>query len=286
MSRWDVTSMCRNGRWARLARGSYLVDSDVVGAPSRRAHIRAAAASYGRHAVVGLHTAAELHGIGGAPPTQAVHLLLPGTEGRPRRVLDTSIRPHQMSLQPMETTTVDGIAVTTPLRTMIDLVLALDRVTAVSVVDSCLNRGLVSDDEVTAAAAMLAHRRGAVAARKHLSEADGRAESPLETRVRLECVDGGVAPDELQYVVRDGHGRDLARCDFAWTKHRLIGEADGAAVHSLPEALYRDRQRQNDLVNAGFTVLRFTDEDARKLGEIVRLVRAAQARALQNRQDR
>jgi very-short-patch-repair endonuclease len=41
----------------------------------------------------------------------------------------------------------------------------------------------------------------------------------------------------------------------------VIAEADGRGPHGTPEAAYADRRRQNRLVNAGWTVLRFTWSD-------------------------
>lgn len=92
-------------------------------------------------------------------------------------------------------------------------------------------------------------------------EADGRARSPLETRVRLRCVDGGVAPDEVGYQIRDEYGYIIAEADLAWLQARIIAEADGAGPHGLPDAVYSDRRRQNTLANAGWLVLRFTWAD-------------------------
>jgi very-short-patch-repair endonuclease len=46
--------------------------------------------------------------------------------------------------------------------------------------------------------------------------------------------------------------------DIAFPEHRLALEIDGRAFHDDPGAFERDRARQNDLVLAGWTVLRFT----------------------------
>ena len=273
----DVAILCRSRRWLRLARGVYLVDA--TGPPGRRAVIRAAVLSFGPNAVAVLGTAAELYGIGGLFRRDEVHISLPGPLARPRRILDQCVRPHQLVLRPADVTEVDGIPVTTPLRTVADLVLQLDRYTAVSVLDSSLNRELLDDEDLDSLPALMAGRRGAVASRPWLLEADGRAESPLESRSRLRCVDGNVAPDELQYPVRDRAGRLLGFGDLTWTWARLVAEADGAEPHSQPEAVYRDRRRQNDFANAGFTVVRFTWQDTLAPDYIPHVIRAALTRA-------
>ncbi len=273
----EVAARCRAGEWVRLARGTYLVNADLRAGPSRAEMIRAAITSFGPRAVIGLGTAAELHGIGGAPPSRVIHIVTPRATGRGRRVLDSSIRAHQINLRDDEVIVIDGIPVTTAGRTLMDLAGDLDRFGAASAADSVLHRGLVTEDEIATIIARLRGRRGAVIARQALAEADGRAESPLETRVRLRAADGNVAPDQLQYEVRRPDGSFVARCDFAWTRDRLLGEADGVDPHSAPDALLHDRERQNALIALGYRVVRFTWADTIMPETVPRLIRAARA---------
>jgi hypothetical protein len=276
----DVKALCRSGRWSRLYRGVYLVDADLPGRSSQRAETRAALLSTGPHGVAVFDTAAAIHGIGGLPkPDGQVHVSLPGKHARPRRIIDKRLELHQLVLRPEETVLVDGIRVTTPLRTVADLIVRLDRFAAVSVMDSALNRGLVTDDEFATLPRLIAGRRGAARARRWIPEADGRAASPLETRVRLRCVDGGVAPDTLQHRVYNGYGDLLGIGDLAWLRARVLGEADGVDIHDQPEAVFRDRWRQNELVSAGWTIIRFTWQDTLQPGYVVYVVRNALARA-------
>ncbi|GAA4714041.1 hypothetical protein Prum_040650 [Phytohabitans rumicis] len=269
----DVDRLCRAGRWQRLARGAYLVDPQAV-AP-RRARIRAAVASAGAGAVAALGTAAELHGIAGLRQSQAIHVTVAGSAAKPHRRTDPALVIHQLAVLPEEVCAVGGIPTTTPVRTAADLILRVDRYVAVSVLDSALNRELIQPEELAAIPALIRGRRGAVAARVHLTEADGRAQSPLETRVRLRCVDGRVRPDALQHAVCDEDGYILGVGDLAWLRARIIGEADGKAPHSLPDAVFQDRRRQNRLANAGWLILRFTWQDTLDPGYIPYVVRAA-----------
>ena len=144
-----------------------------------------------------------------------------------------------------------------------------------SLIDSALNKGLIAD------AAQLRERwvgRPRTAwARSWSWLADGRAASPLETRVRLDCVKGEVPPEELQYPVYDGEGVLLGIADLAWPSRRILVEADGVEPHERPQALLRDRRRQNDLVRAGYTVLRFTWADTWRRGYIAATIRHALA---------
>ncbi|HEY1489304.1 MAG TPA: type IV toxin-antitoxin system AbiEi family antitoxin [Micromonosporaceae bacterium] len=271
----EIGARCRSGEFSRLMRGAYLLNADLRNGPSRADLVRAAVASFGASAVVGLQTAAELHGIGGAPASSRIHIITPRTAGRGRRILDTTVSAHQFELLDEDVNEIGGIRVTTPARTLMDLVCCLDRMDAVAVADSCLNRGLVTEDDVAAVSGRLRRRRGAVLARRALAEADGRAESPLESRVRLRAVDGKVAPDELQYVVRRADGLVIARCDFAWTGYRLVGEADGVGPHTTPDAVLYDRKRQNAIQATGLQVVRFTWADTVAPEVIPRAIRAA-----------
>jgi very-short-patch-repair endonuclease len=275
----EVRSLCRAGEWSRLSRGVYLVDAQRFDGVPRLSAIQAAALSAGPSAVAVLTTAAELHGIAGARREDAIHLNLPGLDARNRRPTEPGVRMHQLVLRPGETTTVEGIGVSTPARTVADLLLRVDRLTAVSLLDSAMNRRLLVSEDLDLVQASLAGRRGAPRARPWLAEADARAESPLETRVRLRANDGGVPPDELQYRVRDRNGRIVAIADLAWTRARLVGEADGFEAHDNPVAVFRDRRRQNDIVQAGFTPVRFTWEDTLTPDYIPSVVRAALAEA-------
>ena len=46
--------------------------------------------------------------------------------------------------------------------------------------------------------------------------------------------------------------------DFAVEAVQLAIEVDGVSAHSDPAAFHRDRERQNLLIRAGWTVLRYT----------------------------
>ncbi|MGN9811862.1 hypothetical protein ACTMSW_21195 [Micromonospora sp. BQ11] len=266
-----------------MARAAYLVDADLHDAIPRRARIRAATASFGPCAAVVLETAAELHRIGGSRQVDQIHLSLPGPAARPARLAHPDVVVHQLVIPPAHLVTVDGMITTAPVRTVADLVLRLDRYAAVSVLDSALNRGLAAEADLLLISKLIRGRRGATAARGCLAEADGRAQSPLETRTRLRCVDGRVPPDVLQLEVRDDDGYLLGIGDLGWRAPRVIAEADGRGPHGTPDAAYADRRRQNRLVNAGWTVLRFTWQDTLDPHYIPWTVRQALADARQRR---
>lgn len=278
----QVKTLCRDGRWLRLNQGSYFVNAEMVdGVPPRQSLIHAALLSAGPHAVAVLATAAELHGIAGLRNDDTIHLSLPGPAARPRRSSDPDVRLHQFVLRSDDITIMDGCVVTTAARTVADLMLRADRYTAVSMLDSSLNRRILLPEDLDLVRALMTGRRGATRARPWVAEADARAESPLETRVRLRAADGGIPPDELQFRVRLATGEIVAIADFAWLKgsSRVIGEADGVSAHDNPVAIFRDRKRQNDIIAAGYFPLRFTWEDTVEPAYVPYTVRMAVARS-------
>ncbi|GAB3948986.1 hypothetical protein GCM10027614_47030 [Micromonospora vulcania] len=278
-SRNDIDHMLAVGRWRALARAVYLTNARSDEPPARRCRIRAAVLSLGpqAHAVFG--TAAELHGIAGLPRCDEIHVALPGRAARLARVSDPAIMLHQLEHPPHAVLRVNGIAATTSRVTVAEIILRERRYAAVSVLDSALNQGLLTAECLATIPVLIRGRRGAVAARGYLTEADGRAQSPLETRARLRCVDGRVPPDALQLEIRDDDGYLLGIGDLGWRGARLIAEADGRDAHASPAAVFADRRRQNRLVNAGWTVLRFTWSDTLQPDYIPQTVRQALAAA-------
>jgi putative AbiEi antitoxin of type IV toxin-antitoxin system len=274
LSRQDVRRNVDAGRWQRVGRTVYRTNSTNGDAATiRLAYIRATLLSLGHDAVAVYDTAAELHGIAGLSSDTIVHVGVPGRAARKRA--DERVRVHQLILPNRSITAVSGIAVTTPLWTAAQTICRVGRYAAVSVLDSALNKGLVTPDEFESIPGLIVGCRGARAARAFALEADARAQSPLETRMRLRCVDGDVPPDDLQHPIRDADGFVQAVADAAWPAARVAAEADGREPHATPEALYQDRRRQNRMMIAGWTVLRFTWADTLRPDYIPETVRQA-----------
>ncbi len=137
--------------------------------------------------------------------------------------------------------------------------------------------------DLAALEAAMAGRRGSARLRPLWSLVDGRAESPLETWARLRCIDEGLPPDELQVMLRASNGEFLARGDMGWRRDDggwVVVEMDGRDVHSSPEAVFADRERQNRLlVEAKVTLLRFTGQDLGHRSAIPMAVRRALAQS-------
>lgn len=216
---------------------------------------RAAVVSSGVHDAVASHaTAARVHGIARPHGNHPEHVTVGRTErrrnrrdlvfhGRALRLGDVEVRHH--------------VPITTVARTLVDLAASLDRLDAVWAIDDALRRRLCSPVQLDAASARYTSAGGAAAAAR-IAEADGKAESILETAGRLTLADFGIPLPMPQFQVFDRDATLIARLDGAYPDRRLGLEFDGREVHEQPDAVLRDRRRQNRLEALGWNVLRFT----------------------------
>jgi very-short-patch-repair endonuclease len=155
---------------------------------------------------------------------------------------------HSASLDATAITSWFGAPVGTIARTLIDLG-RLDRRDAIMAADAALRESLVTSAELALEFAGATGWPGIKQARAVLSLADPRAESPLESIVRLALHDDGFPPPEPQFEI----GGD--RVDFCWPKQRLILEADGRAKYTDDE-LWDEKKREARLRGHGFRVER------------------------------
>ncbi|MGO4749849.1 type IV toxin-antitoxin system AbiEi family antitoxin domain-containing protein [Streptomyces sp. 2MCAF27] len=271
--RADVRRMIRAGEWVRLTRGSYWVGRDARG-PSLRARVRGLLLTCGSQAMAAGPTAARLLGIQGLSPDDGtLHLATPHDTIRNRQ----GVHIHRTLVPDHAHTMLHGIPLTTPARTCADLLLQLQRAEAVGMLDSALHQGVLTSADHLTLPAHLSGRPGAHQARTWLPLADARAESPLETRIRLICLDGGLPPPVLQWPVPDPERGRILRIDLGWPAQRVGIEADGQGPHGTPQALYQDRFRQNRLATLipGLTLLRFTWADTYRPDSILIPLRQA-----------
>lgn len=164
----------------------------------------------------------------------------------------------------------DKASVTTSLlRTVLDCARELPLREAVVICDAALRRGL--DQSSLRDAARAARGKGAAAIRAAVAHADARAESPLESCLRLLAARLGSVEPQVWIA---GVGRVDMVVD-GW----LVLEADGFEHHSDRRSYREDRRRANALVAAGYTLLRFSYEDiVHREGATAELVRAVVAR--------
>jgi hypothetical protein len=169
-----------------------------------------------------------------------------------------------------------GLLLTTPARTVVDLARLRPYVEAVAVADAAIHLGLTTNAQLVAVRDACPSWPGINRASKVIDFADGAAESPLESRSRVAFALGGLPTPVLQAVIllRNG-GR--ARADFLWEQWRVIGEADGRLKIQRPEDLWAEKLREDALRELGYEVVRWTWDEIVNHPEIVvaRILRAA-----------
>jgi REase_MTES_1575 len=247
-----LLSALRSCRLRRIQRSVYAPRAVEL---TPLAMARAAVVSSGIHDAVASHgTAARVHGIVRPAGTQPEHVTVRRSERRRNR---RDLVFHGRALRLGEVEVRDGVPLTTVARTLVDLAGSLERLDAVWAIDDALRRSLCGREQLDAACARYTSGGGATAATR-VAEADGMSESILETAGRLALMDFGVPLPVPQYRVFDRDASVIARLDGAYPHQRLGLEFDGRDVHERPEAVLRDRQRQNRLEALGWNLLRFT----------------------------
>ncbi|MBO3102452.1 hypothetical protein [Cellulomonas fengjieae] len=281
-----VDRRARLGRAGALQRVTHGVFDVAPGRDRRRdaGHRRRRSAwvallAYGPDSIAVGSCALALLGVAGLPLDISPEVALP--DGRFGRSRD-GIRVRQL-VEPAAGTFA-GHGISSLSSALVQALPELPRANAVAVLDDCLRRGFQTPGGLGDLRRRLRGRRGSAGLVSQVFDrVDARAESPLETFARLQCVDAGIAPDELQVEIRTSGGRFIGRGDLGWRLEDgrwLIAEIDGREFHDTPAALLEDRRRQNDMVTAGSAqVLRFTAADIATGTAMPAAVRAALGRS-------
>ena len=228
----------------------------------------------GSRSVLSHQSAARVLGIELLHP-DGNHVTVPRARGRADA---TGWDVHRADLGPDDHFESNGLRLTAPLRTIIDLARILPRVESVVAADSALRQAMFTLSALVAATATVLGR-GASRVRGLAEHVDPLSGSVLESLLRVLLTSHGLKPSFTQFQVMDGL-RMIGRVDFAWPEARLIVEADGFAYHADRESYRRDRERDNELERLGWRVLRFTREDVVSRPDyVVTLVREVLTRA-------
>jgi very-short-patch-repair endonuclease len=198
----------------------------------------------------------------------AVHVTVAGADHR-----RPGIRVHRVAaIAADEVTRRDGIPVTTPARTLIDLARMpwrdLERALA-----EALAKRLTTRDEMLTLLKRHERRQGASRLRA-LLESPYLAHTKSEAEERfVRLLEKGRLPAPEVNVRVAGY-----EVDCYWRSERFVVEIDGFAFHSSPKTFEKDRQRDAELAAAGIRVIRVTWQQLTKQPAAV-LVRLAQALA-------
>ncbi|MGW4773621.1 type IV toxin-antitoxin system AbiEi family antitoxin domain-containing protein [Nocardia sp. NPDC004278] len=241
-TRAELRALLARGEWVRVFHGVYREATTPSSATLRVAAARLSmgltflAASY--------HTAAELHGF--SVINDGLTHVLGIQASRSQRLIV-----HRDRVDPAQLEPINGIVTTNAARTCVDLARALPRMDALATLDLALRQGL-SRAELGVEIERQAGRRGCRQAAELIPLADCRAESPMESRTRLQCIDARLPHPVPQLEVQTQDGP--RRIDLGWRQWQIGLEYDSATWHSGEPAAVRDNPRHNSLTTQGWTI--------------------------------
>ncbi len=229
----------------------------VAGAPTtpEQCILAAVLASPGR-AFASHASAAYLHGLLPPPAFCDVTVDRESSNKRQKTVV------HRSPLKRSHVTTLNGIPVTTVERTVVDCAGFLSLGLLARVIDDAVVAGKTSFQQIAnvLADAGTRGRKGAKNLRVLLVERlelPSGSESSIELKVLRAARLAGVPRPVCQYPLRI-HGR-RRRLDAAWPDYKVGVESDGFSVHGRSRKRFEDdRDRNNALALAGWTILHFT----------------------------
>ncbi|MBB3085174.1 type IV toxin-antitoxin system AbiEi family antitoxin domain-containing protein [Geodermatophilus sabuli] len=272
----EIRSALGSGRWHRLRRGVY-VDAGrwaTVRDDVRSRHLVESVAvvlSLGSGPVLSHSSAARVH-----------RMLVPAAAGEDVRLTDEAqwregrgYRVARASLPADDVLRLAAFSVTTPARTLVDCAREWALVDAVVAIDEALQSRRVNRALLVAGVLGARHRPGVGAAARAVHLADGRSESPLESRGRLVLLGNGLPRPELQVELHDARGF-VARVDAWYEEAAVAVEFDGRVKYLEPrggrapgEVLWLEKRREDRIRDLDVRVVRVAQDDVTAGGRLV-----------------
>jgi very-short-patch-repair endonuclease len=269
-SSFRIARRIERGEW-RVVRGRVL--AVVAAPPSSDARDWEAILSAGPGAVLAAFSAARNYGMD--PPDARSCILVP----RPRRLdVPTDVIVLRRSLGRDDLVIRDDVMLTGQECTVVDCAFLLDEQRAMPFLERALQRRWISFDDLTRRVQLASGRRDVQKVVRSIRALGSGARSDAERRLVSGLRRHGVRDWSCNVEVSDRDGL-IGLVDVAFPAIRLAVELDGRAWHIDRDRFQHDRTRQNRLVAAGWTVLRFTWEDvAHRLDQVIAEIRGAIAR--------
>lgn len=244
----QIAHRARSGSLVRLTRGLYAVGGTPAG---WRRDALAACFAAGPDALASHLTAAAVHGL--APAPVLPHVLVPAKQSARTRIA----RVHRGNVDPSERRRVEGMPVTSPARTLVDVAGLVSRPTLETMVDDLLTDGRTSPREIQRALDRAGHRgpvgAGALVGALGVWAEPIRPGSPAEVRLLRQLQGWGLTGAVTQHEVREPDGTFVARLDVAVPERRLGWEYDSDRWHG-PRAWGHDEGRLARLVALGWRI--------------------------------
>lgn len=220
-----------------------------------------------RRGVVAGRSASALHGakwVDAGRPAEIIY---------DNRHAPAAIRTWSDSIADDEVALLDGMKVTTPARTALDLACRYRPDEAVAMIDSLARATHLKIADVELLAERYKGRRGSRRARVALPLVDPGAESPRESWLRLLLIRAGFPPPQTQIPVYDEYGQLIAVLDMGWEHIKVAVDYEGDHHWMDRRRFNHDIRRAEAVTELGWIDIRVTVEDTE--GGIIRRVSAA-----------
>jgi hypothetical protein len=224
-----------------------------------------------RRGVLAGFSAAALHGARWINPTVPAYII--DSNRRPARGIVT----WADAIDHDEICLIGEMRVTTPVRTAVDLACKLPEDTAVAAIDALARAARLKAADIAQAAERHAGRKGIRQALTSIALVDPGAESPRETWLRLLVVRTDYPAPQTQYPIYNEYGALIGEADMAWPDRKIALEYEGRH-HTDPDQLRKDIARTDEMIDAGWIVIRVTSRDG-EAAVLSRLRKAWAARA-------
>jgi len=274
LSRGQLDRRVRTGALEHVRTNVYR----VAGTPeSWVQHVFAACLSAGEGSVASFATAARIWGLPGFATFDEIHVTTPSR--RRKRIPGVTVHDSQV-LHSRHVTTLGGVPITTPARTLCDLTGSYPPWQVEHALDDSLRRRLCSLNRMMRVFVDLATRgrRRSTVMRALLDERMSgfhAGDSRNELRLARWLAAAGLPRPVQQYRVR--LGGKTRRLDLAYPPEKIDIEYDGWDTHRVRSAFDSDRERDMLLELDGWLVLRFTSRQGRAT-VVERVARALAAR--------
>jgi hypothetical protein len=220
-------------------------------------------------------TAALLHGIPIPMSPSTLPSLHVGIPKDVRAVHIVGVSGHSYDVRPDDIVTRDASRLTSVERTWCDLARRLPLGDLVAAGDWLIFRRSprTSQARLVEAVARYSRQRGVKKLRLAATLLNEGAESPRESRLRVEIVLAGLPVPEVNVELFDARGLFLARADLLFREYKLILEYEGLQHLTDPGQWRRDIDRTHALEDEGWRIIRVTAEDLRDPRRLLERIR-------------
>jgi len=266
-----LARLVRTGELHRLRRGAFTTGMqwEAAEASARHAMLARAVLKQARTDVVLGHVSALPEY--GAPtwglPLDVVHLIRKDRRaGRKER----GVRQHQGMLLPGDVVVRNGVEVTSPDRTPLDITTVAGIEASLVVMNYFLHAGHATPEGLRARYELMRQDPFTLRTDLVLRLAVSRIESVGESRTVYLCWRHGVPAPVPQWVVYDEGGRIVARLDLAWPELKVWLEFDGREKYlkylkegeTVVDAVLREKERESRIAElTGWRCIRITWAD-------------------------